>query len=81
MMMANCTLLIKTLVKCSMDNYVLPGTTSGTEILWIYLIQWKRDLATLAFASIYFLGSQLEFKSSSFEREASAAHINPVERK
>jgi hypothetical protein len=42
---------IKNLVKSSLDQYVLPGTLTGTEILWLYMIQWKRDLATLMVAS------------------------------
>lgn len=54
----------KSLVKTSLDNYVLPGTVLGTEILWLYMIQWKRDLATLTSASFYLLLPQLGlFKS------------------
>jgi hypothetical protein len=44
---------IKNLVKSSLDQYVFPGTLTGTEILWLYIIQWKRDLATLTVASLY----------------------------
>jgi hypothetical protein len=48
---------VKTLVKSSLDNYVLPGTLTGSEILWLYLTQWKRDIASIVFAS-YFLSAQ-----------------------
>lgn len=55
----------KSLVKTSLDNYVLPGTVLGTEILWLYMIQWKRDLVALTSASFHLLLPQLGlFKSS-----------------
>jgi hypothetical protein len=53
-------IFFKSLVKTSLDNYVLPGTASGTEILWLYMIQWKRDLAALSFASFYLILLHLE---------------------
>jgi len=34
--------LVRSLLKSSLDNYVLPGTSAGTEILCVYLINWKR---------------------------------------
>jgi len=43
--------IFKNLLKSSLDNYVLPGTLTGTEILWIYLIQWKRHIVTVIIAS------------------------------
>jgi hypothetical protein len=55
---------IKSLVKTSLDNYVLPGTVSGTQILWLYLIHWKRDFAALAFASFYLLLPQLDLSKA-----------------
>jgi hypothetical protein len=42
---------LKTLIKSSLDNYVLPGTLTGTEILFIYMRQWKRDVMLLASAT------------------------------
>ena len=42
------TVVFKNLIKSSLDNYVLPGTLTGTEILWLYMVQWKRDLIVLA---------------------------------
>ena len=36
--------LIKTFIRSSLDNYVLPGTLTGTEILLLYMSQWKRDV-------------------------------------
>jgi hypothetical protein len=43
--------LLKTLIKSSLDNYVLPGTLTGTEILFIYMKQWKRDALLLTSAT------------------------------
>lgn len=43
------------LVKSSLDNYVLPGTVTGTEILWLYMAQWKRDLSSVTVASLQVL--------------------------
>lgn len=53
---------VKTLVKSSLDNYVLPGTVAGTEILWLYLIQWRRDFAALLSATGYLLVTQRELR-------------------
>ena len=47
--------MLKTLMRSSLDNYVFPGTATGTDILWIYLIQWKRDMHVLGFALVYLL--------------------------
>ena len=58
--MAHGCMILKTFIKSSLDNYVLPGTLTGTEILWLYLIQWKRDLIIISFAPVYFIGSQFE---------------------
>lgn len=44
---------IKNLVKSSLDNYILPGTLTGTEILWLYMAQWKRDLSNVTMVSLY----------------------------
>lgn len=65
-------LWMKTLVKSSLDNYVLPGTVTGTEILWLYMIQWRRDLLALLSASFYLLLSQreeLKFEKLLFQRD------------
>jgi hypothetical protein len=75
--------LIKTFIKSSLDNYVLPGTLTGSEILWLYMTQWKRDVASIVLAS-YFLSAQ-NLKSGNFsaflsqELENGDAQI-PVER-
>jgi hypothetical protein len=52
--------MLKSFIKGSLDNYILPGTLSGTEILWIYVVQWKRDFFTVTFAVLYFACSQFE---------------------
>ncbi len=61
-MVANGMILVKSLVKSSLDNYILPGTLTGTEILWLYLIQWKRNLAAITFATVYLMCSQSEIR-------------------
>lgn len=53
-------MFMRNLVKSYLDNYVLPGTNAGTEVLWIYMIQWKRDMANVTFAIVYILFSQLD---------------------
>lgn len=52
-------MMLKVLIKSSLDNYVLPGTLTGTEILWLYVIQWKRDMSSLTFALLYFVSTPL----------------------
>ncbi|HEX8038481.1 MAG TPA: hypothetical protein VF490_05000 [Chryseosolibacter sp.] len=47
-------------MKSSLDNYILPGTMTGTEILWLYMVQWKRELTAITFATFYLMSSQLE---------------------
>ena len=62
--------IVKTLVKSSLDNYVLPGTLTGTEILVLYMAQWKRDLIFVTFATISLISFQIDFpgKESLFSR-------------
>ena len=69
--------MLKSLIKSSVDNYVLPGAMTGTEILWVYMIQWKRDLSTLTFAVIYFVCSQFDFTLG--EKVISSAQSNHKE--
>lgn len=83
-MHARLFMFIKTLVKSSLDNYVLPGTLTGSEILWLYVIQWKRDAASLIFASYFLSAHSLRLKSLSTmfftgELEKKDGH-RPVER-
>jgi hypothetical protein len=54
-------MMLKSLMKSSIDSYILPGTMTGTEILWIYLMQWRRDLNALFYALLYFTFSNFEF--------------------
>ena len=54
-------ILIKDLAKSYLDNYILPGTNAGTEVLWIYMVQWKRQMANIAFATFYLLVSQADY--------------------
>ena len=52
-------MMLKVLIKSSLDNYVLPGTLTGTQILWLYMIQWKREISFLTFALLYFVSAPL----------------------
>jgi hypothetical protein len=62
--MAHWITMLKLLIRSSLDNYVLPGTLTGTEILWLYMIQWKREICTFTFVSIYFLSIQFAFSQA-----------------
>lgn len=55
-------ILIKNLAKAYLDNYILPGTNAGTEVLWIYMIEWKRHMANITLATFYLLMSQAELR-------------------
>ena len=52
--------LLKTLIRSSLDNYVLPGTLTGTEILLLYMSQWKRDVVHLTTATRYLISPQAD---------------------
>ena len=52
-------IFFKSLLKSSLDNYVLPGTLMGTEILWLYMLQWKRDFTNVTLAAAYLMYSQI----------------------
>jgi len=59
-MMTNGWTIVKTLLKSSLDNYILPGTLTGTEILLLYMAQWKRNITVLTSASLLLLISEFE---------------------
>jgi hypothetical protein len=46
------------------DCYILPGTTTGTEILWLYLLQWKKEASTISLALLSIFISQLDLPSN-----------------
>lgn len=58
--MANWWMILKTLVRSSLDSYVLPGTVTGTDILLLYMTQWKRHVALVASATFYLIFSQFD---------------------
>ncbi len=80
-MMVHCFKVLSSLMKSSLDNYLLPGTLTGSEILWIYFVQWRRDFNALAFATVYFLSLQLGFvlaeKAASNTPVTSESDIEP----
>jgi hypothetical protein len=40
------------------DNFVLPGTVTGTDILLIYITEWRRHAIIIGSATLYFIASQ-----------------------
>lgn len=40
----------KSFLRIVVDSCILPGTTLGTEILWLYMKQWKREFSGILFA-------------------------------
>ena len=57
-MMRDWRLILKTFVRSSVDNFVLPGTATGTDILLIYITEWRRHAIVLGSATLYLLVSQ-----------------------
>jgi hypothetical protein len=51
--------LVKTFARTVVDSCILPGTTLGTEILWLYMKQWKKELSTISLAIISIVILQL----------------------
>lgn len=49
---------LKTLIKSSLDNYVLPGTLTGTEILLLYMSHWKRNFQAFVSGALHLLKSE-----------------------
>jgi hypothetical protein len=38
-----------------MDSCVLPGIITGTEICWLYIMQWKKECYTITIAMLALL--------------------------
>lgn len=53
-------IILKTFLRSSVDNYVLPGTATGTDILLIYMTQWKRHFVLLSSTTLYLIASQFD---------------------
>jgi hypothetical protein len=69
--------IAKTVVKSQLDIYVLPGTTTGTEILLLYIAQWKRDIALATTATLSLVFSQKDLPD--YERVSSPQPANHTE--
>jgi hypothetical protein len=63
-MMGHWWMILKSLVKCSLDSYIMPGTLSGTEILLLYMSQWKRDITLVTFATVYLISSPADIQKT-----------------
>ena len=59
-MTAHWWVILKTVVRSSVDNYVLPGTATGTDILLIYMASWKRHFILISTATFYLAISQFD---------------------
>jgi hypothetical protein len=46
---------IKPLVRSTMDTCILPGVITGTEICWLYMMEWKKETYTIAIALLALL--------------------------
>lgn len=44
------TVFVRTLLRSIVDGCILPGTMNGTEICWLYFMQWKKETSAVAFA-------------------------------
>ena len=66
----------KNLLKTWLDNHVLPGTTTGTEILWLYMVSWKRDVMQVITACVTLLTSRVDV--TLFERVVSDSGSSEV---
>jgi hypothetical protein len=55
---------LKTLVRSMADCYILPGTATGTDILWLYLLQWKKEASTISLAILSIFVSQVDLPSN-----------------
>ena len=67
-------LIVKTFVRTAIDSCILPGTTLGTEILWLYCKEWKKEFSGILFAllSLLFFHFDLPADLRSEVREAFA---------
>jgi hypothetical protein len=59
--------IVKSIAKMIVDSCILPGTTMGAEILWVYVREWRNQasmvtLALLSFA--YLLTAHVGFSNS-----------------
>lgn len=55
---------LKTLIKSSLDNYVLPGTLTGTEILLLYASHWKRNFHAFVCGALHLISSEIDLLSA-----------------
>ena len=55
---------LKTFIKSSLDNYVLPGTFTGTEILLVYISHWKRNAHAFYVAALRLLIAELDWSKT-----------------
>jgi hypothetical protein len=51
------SLVFKTFIRNAIDSCILPGTVLGTEIVWLYFKQWKKEWSAIGLAvlSVFFL--------------------------
>ena len=63
---------VKPLVRSTVDTCVLPGLITGSEICWLYVMQWKKEcyLITIAMLALLFYQFELPGDSSLYTSQS-----------
>ena len=56
---------IKPLVRSTVDTYLLPGAVTGSEICWLYMIQWRKETYTITITLLALLFYNLDVSADS----------------
>lgn len=56
---------IKPLVRSTVDTYLLPGAVTGSEICWLYMIQWRKETYMISITLLALLFYNLDVASDS----------------
>jgi hypothetical protein len=56
--------IVKAFTKTVLDFCILPGTSGGAEILWVYSMQWKKHFTLIAVALLSFVYSHIPMRES-----------------
>jgi hypothetical protein len=66
----------KNFVRTAIDCCILPGTMLGTEILWLYFGQWRREWSAigLAIAAFIFIHFEMAVDTRSVVQQVPSEH-------
>ncbi|HYD91443.1 MAG TPA: hypothetical protein VEA37_08155 [Flavobacterium sp.] len=56
---------IKPLVRSTVDSCILPGIITGSEICWLYIMEWKKETYTISIAMLALLLYQFDVPADS----------------